>query len=934
MAADHGQSVARVSGVGRVDQCLLPNGSCAFRHLSAGATAPTCGCRRFWLDTGHAATGDGERAWCFCGHHACFHDFAGGSAQHHAHAHAHAQLLANGPAGGADAEQPTRPQSQQNAFIAPTWSELIREPVMPSSGAGVQNNETTNSSTTGLGIRNASQTDSINLRLWNALNAFARQQDGSHASSNLPSTAVPSVAEGEGAPARHTSAHVQPRAMGPPLHIPHDPFTANPNGQYSATELATPSVQSRTPDFRAATALPSIARPSTPLNQPRRALSIGDAAPTAREEAPTVPDDDNCRRRPGRPLSAGPSLSIQEMCNTIENYGRRLSLLENISFNHLPCDEVHDQFQLMDGRVLDLEQWRAEQENHHNHDDTEEQIQAANDRLDDLENWRTEYLAAQLGDQSDSPEASSSRRKRLLPDASSFESDGSIDLNAAAHTEAMVLAAIAASAETGPRIDALESRLSELEGAALPSFARPWSVQIVLLPFGRNLPGVWFTSEQSTQHSMRSAIHTSEDWPAALEAPKTSFRSEGADGAWTTTSIEAWANSTQDEWLSPKACGPTGTVFQRLASRGFVHDVEFFSPDAAHILSVVSEAFDGVLSDQTSVPGAMLEKYHGLRERFIPLRKIRKSSRLRFLAPPEMVTPTAWTAEFLESSVFMKSNGERRLYLTSPDGYLQPPQSGWNWQTLRTLPLYDADGELQDAQNAGGIVEACWSYNDRLDTAMSLHSSFEGAGSPWHHRPTSQEPEHVDRDADDAMSRNAVPQHHDCSVSLASAASVQIIGCNTLPKRRVASFEARSPSKEQEERAQYVFKRRRISSSPELDRRGYNLTPRYSREPPSPFTSDEIGPGRGSQAASSRARGTTPFAYATPHSHFDSRGGDGETEADDDLPLAQSENGDWEGLPDGPTTSPVSSEGSRNQAVIGNRIDEEGPEQDFTVDEG
>ncbi|KAF7190793.1 hypothetical protein HII31_07952 [Pseudocercospora fuligena] len=924
MAAYYGQSVGRVSAVGRIDQCLLPNGSCGFRDLSAGAKAPTCGCRRFWLNTGHTATGDSERAWCFCGHHACFHDFARGSPQ------VNAQVVANGAVVGADVEQPTRPQSQQNPFIAPTWSELIREPVTASSGAGVQNGATINRPTTGLGIRNASQADSINVRLWDALNGFARQQDGSNPSSNLPSTAVPSVADGP--TARDGCANIQPRAMGPPINIPHDRPILNQNEQYSATEVATPSVQSRTPDIRAATAPPSNARPGTPLNQARHAPQAGNTATTARQDATTVSDEEECRRRPGRPLSAGPSLSIQEMCNTIENYGRRLSVLENICFNNLPSDEVHDQFQLMDGRVLDLEQWRAEQEHHRNQDDIEEQIQAANDRLDDLENWRTDYLSAQLRDKSQSPEASSSKRKRLLPDTSSFESDGSIDLNAAAHTEAMVLAAIAANAETGPRIDALESRLSELESAA-PSFARPWSVEIVLLPFGRNLPGIWFTSEQSTQHSMRSQTQVSEEWPAAFDAPKTSFRSEGADGAWTTASIEAWASSTQDEWLSPKACGPTGTVFQRLASRGFVHDVEFFSPDAGHILSVISEALDGVLSDQATVPSTMLEKYHGLRERFLPLRKVRKSSRLRFLAPAEMVTSTTWNAEFLESSVFMKSNGERRLYLTTPDGYLQPPQPGLNWQTLRDLPLYDADGELQNAQNAGVMIEACWSYNDRLDTAISFHSSFQAAGSPWH-RSTAQDPEPLDGDGDHAMSRDAMPQHHDRSVSLASAASVQIIGYNTLPKRRVASFEARSPSKEQEERAQYVMKRRRISSSPELDRRGYNLTPRYSREPPSPFTSDDIGPGRGSQAASSRARGTTPFAYATPHSHFDSRGGDGDTEADDDLPLAQSENGDWEGLPDGPTTSPVSSEGSRNKAVIGNRLDEEDPEQGLTFDEG
>lgn len=55
-----------------------------------------------------------------------------------------------------------------------------------------------------------------------------------------------------------------------------------------------------------------------------------------------------------------------------------------------------------------------------------------------------------------------------------------------------------------------------------------------------------------------------------------------------------------------------------------------------------------------------------------------------------------------------------------------------------------------------------------------------------------------------------------------------------------------------------------------------------------------------------RPRGTTPFAYATPHSHFDSRGGDGDTEVDEVMTVAivPSEDGEdaeeWQGVQDGP----------------------------------
>lgn len=101
-------------------------------------------------------------------------------------------------------------------------------------------------------------------------------------------------------------------------------------------------------------------------------------------------------------------------------------------------------------------------------------------------------------------------------------------------------------------------------------------------------------------------------------------------------------------------------------------------------------------------------------------------------------------------------------------------------------------------------------------------------------------------------------------------------------------------------------KRRRISISPELERRGVNFTPRWSREPPSPFTSDNLGEGR-SQGTAGRKRGTTPFAYATPHSNsnyigrMDFSGCDGDTEADTEIaaPAATAPEEEWEGVEDG-----------------------------------
>jgi BMFP domain-containing protein YqiC len=581
---------------------------------------------------------------------------------------------------------------------------------------------------------------------------------------------------------------------------------------------------------------------------------------------------------------------------------------------------------------LDLEHWRVDQDKSHDADDTRERLETLDDRLSDLES-RLEQEEARREEDSESPEASASMGMRgMIPDARSFDSDGSFDMDAAAQTEAIVLATIAANAETGPRIDALESRISQLENASAPTHDRPWSVEVVLLPFGRQLPGIWFSAADSTRHSLRS--QTCESWASQRGTPGLSFKSSGTGDTWTTESIEAWAHDTEDEWLSPKACGPTGTVFQRLVSRGLVRDIELRAPDAGHILQTISDAFDNVLPAEEHTTPELVAKFHGLRERYVPLRKIRKSSRLRFLSGAEMVTPATWTANFLEASVFMKANGDRRLYLTTPAGYIQAPSLGWTWPALRSLPMYDVDGELQAAQAVGDIVEACWSYNERLDHAASLHSSFASDDSPcWIISKGNCQVDDDDDADEDGRSSTAQQKWLRRSVSFPNSVSAQLVGPETQSKRRVTSFDVGPTSHDTEYSAECILKRRRLSSSPEIERRGFGLTPRYSREPPSPYPSADVGMVRSSQAASSRGRGTTPFAYATPHSHLEYRD-NGDTDVDDSVPAIHSDAGDdaeeWEGMQDAPPSSPVVPKHGRRD----NNVDaEEDIEDDYPDDD-
>ncbi|KAK3718048.1 hypothetical protein LTR37_005474 [Vermiconidia calcicola] len=844
----------------------LPNGSCNYRDLSIGSRAPICGCTRFWLNVSHFSAQDGgsERAWCFCGHHACFHNTFSQQQR------AQQQALATGPMSGAQNERAL----QDNGYNAVGWANEQQPSTLPKplNGLGIHP-----------GSRSQSQTQSINTRVWRALNDFARNQaDGetSNTTSKLPSTAAPSLIE---EPRLSPNPFVEDRlqhyrAMAPPVQIPSAPMPG-PAEEYSATEVATPSIAG-TPDFRAMASSSTGQRTSPGHLQPSRIES----RPTRTEPAAQLDWQHRTTQAPAaeqQPATYNPAMSSLDIQNFIRTYGQRLEVLESLSFSQVPVEELQERFEVFDGRILDLEQWRADQDQSHVH-----------------------------------PEPSAaprSKRRRLLPNEigsfASEASDASFDSSAAAHAETVLLATLAANAETNPRIDALENRVNDLENAAMPSYAHPWHVQVVLLPWGRDLRGIWFSAADATQRSMKSTTQNTEsEWTGAQSGPKLSFKSS-TSGAWTTESIQAWANEAQ-EWLSPKACGPNGTVFQRLASRGLVQDVILTTPDARHIMRAINDAFGQLLKDETPADETEdLRRYQCLRETFIPLRKARKSARLRFLSPSEMITSANWTAAFLESSVFMKVNdGQRRLYVTTPQAYMQEHVGTWAWKRLRALPIFNATAEEQAAQAQNVAIEACWTYNDQLDHVSSAHSSFASHGSQWSTRSQAAVTDDPDRQPMSPRSEVRILRQRPSSLPSSSCTAEK--AREILPKRRVASFEpvATIPITANEHEAEISVKRRRISTSPEAERRGVNFTPRWSREPPSPFTSEAAAEAR-SQATSSRKRGTTPFAYATPHSNsnfvarMDLIPGDGDTEADTDIGVDHSERGEeeWEGVDDGMT---------------------------------
>lgn len=815
----------RGSGV----QSHLPNGGCNFRELTLGARAPVCGCKRFWLNG--SALGAQERQDCFCGHHACFH-----------HAGSQTPATSIQPAVSAlqdEAARHVRGRNTPDGYYAVHNAGAAASP-KPSTGLGIQADF-------------PSQSRSINTRMWDALNGFARNQDDGTASittSKLPSTAVPSINGDTIPPYQH-------RSMGPPLNIPSLSLARAGLDEYmgSATEVATPSVAG-TPDLQAF--IPPGYQPRfSPARLPAGQHLGRVSTPTPQHQQPEA-------------LHATNHLLSRDVENMLQSYGRRLDVLETLSFSHVPVEEVQDKFEHFDDRLLDFEQWRSERD--------QEREQEATDRA------------------SDDARDSGSKRRRLLPDQLSFSSSGSFDSAAAMHTEAAVLATVATNLELEPRFEALENRMMDLENSAMPSFVRPWEVQVVLLPWGSELRGIWFTSSDATQQSQRSALQSSTEWTGPKLAPKVSFQSS-ASTAWTTESIEAWAEDAQD-WLSPKACGPAGDVFQRLASRGLVRDLTFTSSTSKHIWDTITTAFRRVLPEKPPADSDLLDQYQGLSTRFLPLRKVRKSTRLRFLNPAEMVTSASWNAELLESAMMKVNDGQRRLYITTPHAYLQNGPNKWTWKTLKDLPTRDEVGEVQSHTIGRGIaIEACWSYNDKLDYVPSLHSSFgsrtsrKSQGDSSVHQPIPDQPMSPLSDARPLRQRtisSSLPNYETATLAL---------------KRRAASFETLDNAPiSSDPPGLATTKRARLSISPEAERRGVGFTPRLSREPPSPFHSDVNMVDSRSQGAASK-RGTTPFAYATPHSNSTLMGMDmaGLTGGGDDDTVLGTDLADeeWQGVGDG-----------------------------------
>ncbi|KAI1380571.1 hypothetical protein F4677DRAFT_190952 [Hypoxylon crocopeplum] len=551
---------------------------------------------------------------------------------------------------------------------------------------------------------------------------------------------------------------------------------------------------------------------------------------------------DMTERQSLSPLGPGRE-AFRQISDTVSSHDQRLDRLENPSVSaasHDGCDEKHDHTDL---RITELES-------------------------------RVEEVEKMINDSS----TQVSFHHRVRPPGVNESTSSALSVSTVGSEY------IASRAELYSQLQALKSQLSQLQGlSSFPSYTRPWEVEVVFLPFP--LKSVWMeTSDFSSQRVSASGNVEPDQWTQLPSSSSTLDPQSPDFSDWGGPELES-------DWLLPRACAPGRTIEQRLRSRGLVQNVTIRGPDARSVQQAMSDAFGTLFRTFSRMQANVhhgstqhhrVTKFLGLQSPWVPLRKIHKDSRLRFLSPPEMVTPVIWDVPFLRSSVIMKATGVQRLFITHPEAYLQDQDAydnGWSWQRLRELSRVYADSQSSLDVPEADAMEDCWAWNDNLDEhPMSANSSQslslrQAAQRNWR---TSMSPSQVlltsavvvspslgtNRSASRAKSpavlreRRASRPPHIRTVSMPPIAQPLISPAQA--KRRVTSYipyERRSSPQIIRVAPSMgplaAIGKRRSTRSPSVRPRN---TPRWSTASPSPMSEVYI------------ARASTPF-YATPYSN-------------------------------------------------------------------
>jgi len=534
--------------------------------------------------------------------------------------------------------------------------------------------------------------------------------------------------------------------------------------------------------------------------------------------------------------------SFHLLSTAVQGHEQRIENLESVSFSaaaHDACHEKHDQADL---RVTELES-------------------------------RVEEVEKILNDSSSTISGHRPHRRGGIDDATASVVSVSTTTGSIADREGLY-----------NELQSLKAQLSQLQGASsFPSPTNPWEVEVIFLPFP--LRNVWLDQRDLGSQRLSAGNSVEADlWtqlPGSLEPPSPAFSD--------------WAGPEVDtDWLVGRACAPDNMIGQRLKSRGLAKNVAIRGPDARSVQQAMSEAFGTLFRTFSRMQGNVhhgstahprVAKFLGLQSPWIPLRKVRKESRLRFLSPAEMVTPVSWDFQFLASSVVMKSHDVQRLFITHPEAYLQDQdayENGWTWQRLRELSRVYADSQGSQDIPEGDAKEECWVWNSVLDEPpmaagppSKAQDVQQSAQEHWRAMSTSTAsrngpsgprfatPSLTLRRSDSRAQSPAVLRERQSSRpprirthSLPPA--LQEFAPPSLPKRRITShghpYERHVSPQPTRTNQRIAMTKRRYTRSPSFQPRLNRYTPRWSTASPSPMP-EALG-----------QRPTTPF-YATPYSN-------------------------------------------------------------------
>ncbi|KAI6307952.1 hypothetical protein MCOR34_007402 [Pyricularia oryzae] len=651
----------------------LPRGPCGFVDLTPGANGARCGCRRFWSRPHNQMLPSADQPfWCMCSHHACYHEDA------------------------------------QVAQTPPVQTPIVAAPPLDRDSFGGQENERPR-------VNREPLTPVQDMAAFQTPGSLGQTLDwpglslaGSSFKSDLAVVTAPPPPSSHAHQATQASGHGRDASL--PDTLPWTNLPApNPGGLglppipsqclFNTQSFSTTSSQTgylmpfggkglhtldikatATPNDNCAPGTdPNATVPNTQTSSPMEPIPMP-SAPTPRGASI---QDTNIAPSIVQPHSSNEE-ALRILKDTVQDHGHRLDKLENQSFSVAGHDDCHEKYDQTDLKVTELES-----------------------RVEEVE-------------------------KRLNDDNSTvISSIRGTGTYSATHAFPQ--------SEVYSQLQQLQAQVNRLQASSLPTYSSPWDVEVVVIPFplkGVWMPGHEFSSQRSTNIADTAPWDTLVDeW---TQLPNTHSRQTPDPQS---SLVSNWLDqSASSAWLLPRACAPGRMIDERLRSRGLIKTVSVKGSDARSVHLAITAAFHGVFkamqvetaSHRSSpVTSAMFDKFLGLSLPWVPLRKMHKDSRLRFLSPAEMLTPTLWDTGFLMSSVVMKATGLHRLYVTQPEAYVQDKisrdsGSGWTWQRLRELAPALPDSQSSSASTVDAEEdEQCWKWNDRLDELPAAEPSRE-----------------------------------------------------------------------------------------------------------------------------------------------------------------------------------------------------------------